>query len=802
MFIVGIRRFATLTLTAALIAAVTSACGGAASREQRHMARGNEYFLTEKFDKARVEFRNALQIAPNDPEARYMNGRAAEKLGNLREAAQFYQGTIDVATDHVGARANLGRMYVFAGVPQRAIGLVDPALKSHPNAAELLTVRAAAKAQMQDATGALADAERAVQLDPTNENAVALLASLYRQGGQTAKAVTLLQTSLVKLPKSVDLHQVLAALYIAQGDKALAEEQLKIVTTIRPAELALRYQLALFYAKDKRLDAAERELQAGIAANPDSDEARLAFTEFLASQRSPERGVQALRQFIAAQPENYDLQLGLGALLQRTGKTEDAVATYQKIIDRDGSGPKGLAARNRIAAVRLQSGHAEEASKLIAEVLKQNPRDSDALLLRGNLALEKRDPAAAIADLRAVLRDQPANIGVLRVLARAHLANGEPALAEENLRTASDAAPTDVNTRIELAQLLMQTARSPQAVALLEKLVQQTPNDVQAREALLRAYLAKNDINAAKLAAEDLATLRPDAAVGYFYQGLIAQNQKRLDAAAGFFAKALSLQPDAADSLAALARVQVLRGRSNEAITTVQAVTQRSPTNALAHNLLGELYLAGKDPAKALEQLTEASRLAPKWWLPYRNLAFIRLGVKDVPGAIAIYEKGIAASGGEPTLVGDAAALYERQGQFDAAIRSYEQLLQRQPQLDLARNNLAMLLVTYRSDAQSLKRSRELTAGFSGSTNAALLDTHGWVLYKAGQFAEALPSLERAAAQAPDAALMRYHLGMTQMKIGNTAQAKENLKLALASKTTFAGIDDARAALRAIAPAG
>src|ERR1700722_15346005 len=126
------------------------------------MAKGKQFFGEENFEKARIEFRNALQIAPNDSEARYYNGVVDEKLGNLREAAQFYQGAIDANTDNILARGSLGRLYAVSGSPELALEIVKPALEKHPEDAELLTVRAASRIELKDPDGALQDAEHAV----------------------------------------------------------------------------------------------------------------------------------------------------------------------------------------------------------------------------------------------------------------------------------------------------------------------------------------------------------------------------------------------------------------------------------------------------------------------------------------------------------------------------------------------------------------------------------------------------------------------------------------------------------------
>src|SRR6202050_2112234 len=133
-------------------------CGGAQARKARHLEKGHAYYAANNFEKARVEFRNALQIAPNDSEARYDNGLVDEKLSNLREAAQFYQGAIDSNSDNIKARAALARLYLFGGAPERALETIKPSLAKHPDDAPLLTVRAAARIQLKDPDGALAAA--------------------------------------------------------------------------------------------------------------------------------------------------------------------------------------------------------------------------------------------------------------------------------------------------------------------------------------------------------------------------------------------------------------------------------------------------------------------------------------------------------------------------------------------------------------------------------------------------------------------------------------------------------------------
>lgn len=707
-------------------------CGGVQARRASHMERGERYLADGNLQKAQIEFRNALQIDPNSAETRVMIGRVEEQLGDLRQAAGMYQSAIDLSPDDVPAHARLGRLYVLHGAAARALKLIEPALRRHPGDADLLTVRGMARAALKDPAAARADAERAVKSAPGNEDAVALLASLDVQDNELGRAVDLVRAALSRLPSSVRLRQILADLYTRLHESQLAEAQLAQVVALRPKDLSLRYRLALFYVGVKRLGDAERVFRDAITLHPDEDSTKLAYVQFLLQYRSPADAERALAGFLRRHADDDELLLALGTVKQREGDLEGALSAYRHVVADAGEHPQGLTARNRIAVILAAQGRSDQASRLITEVLRDNPRDDDALLLRGNIAMDRKDPASAIVDLRAVLRDQPRSLPILQALARAYWANGQAALAEETLRSALDLAPGDAGTCVELAQLLAGTNRSEAAFALLKQ--------------------------------------------------------------------TLKAQPDAVTALQALARLDIERGRGREAVDRVRSVAESEPSNAALQNLLGGVYLAVRDYPSAIATLRRAIELASKWGAPYRNLASAQAASGDNAGATRTYEQALVAVGLEPALVSDLATLYEREGRIDDAIRQYEALYRSNPQLPFAANNLAMLLVTYRTDQASLERARDLTSGFLDSDSADLLDTAGWVRLKCGEIAQALPALEEAAARAPQSRVIRYHLGMAQLQAGQRDQARSSLESALAGAARFAGWEDARSALASLEP--
>jgi len=109
-----------------------------------------------------------------------------------------------------------------------------------------------------------------------------------------------------------------------------------------------------------------------------------------------------------------------------------------------------------------------------------------------------------------------------------------------------------------------------------------------------------------------------------------------------------------------------------------------------------------------------------------------------------------------------------------------------------------MLLVSYKHDEPSLDRARDLTAGFMASSDSTFLDTNGWVHFKRSEYAEAVPVLRRAVERAPDSKQIRFHLGMAELRAGQTERARDDLEAAVSGTATFSGSDEARTALAAL----
>jgi tetratricopeptide (TPR) repeat protein len=786
-----------LRISWAGILAVTVLCGCSdpQSRKALYMEHGRAFFAAANYEKARLEFRNAAQIDPNDADTRLMLGQVAEKLGDARGALGDYGAAISINPRATAARAAMARLYLLGGMPHKALELVAPELTADPTNAQLLTVRGAANAQLGDSTAALADAQAAMRQAPDDLYAIALLASVYRSQSRFDEAIAVVDKALSRFPDNADLHSLLADLLMADHQPQKAQMQLRRLIQLEPGVLARRYRLAGFYLQQNDGAAAVETLREAVSSRPESVDAKLQLVKLISSQHGLDQASSQIERYLAAEPINDPLRLTLGEFLAQNGRSVTAEQLFREVIAHGGIDADGLAARDRLAALLIVRKDMAGAADLISQVLKESAGDNDALLLRSNISLAQSDVQAAITDLRAVLRDQPNSVPVMRTLAEAYRQNEEPDLAEQTLRTALQMAPKDFESSMQLAQILISAGKQDQAQPLLVQLAADNPGSVQVKEVLFQLQLAQKDYAAALLTAQNIQLVAPARALGLYLVGMVQELQLRDEEAEKSYKQALELQPEAGEPLAALVRLDLNRKQFSAAAARVDAVIARSADNAVARRLKGEMLMTEGQPEAAILSYQEALRIVPTWDLAYHDLALAQIAAKRYGDALTTLQTGILKSQASTLLVGDLGRLYEVLGRSEDAIALYEGLLAKHRSSSFAVNNLAMLLVTYRQDAASLARAQQLAQQLSPHSEASALDTRGWVRLKSGDSRGAELLLRQAVNQQPAQPELRYHLGMAQLRSGEWLPAQENLEAALKSDRPFIGRGEAKAAL-------
>lgn len=786
-----------LNRTVIVMAALASlaACSSKADRLESGLEKGAEYVRASDWDKANVEMRNVLQIDPKNAQAYYISGQVAEAKREIQRAYGSYSKAIELKPDHIEAKVGLARIYLLANEQAKSEKLVNEVLAVDAKHLGARTIAAALLARRNDIIGAIAQAKALIAEQATAPvDASMLLAGLYASEGNSAAALAVVEAALKGDPKNLGLLQVAAQIAGSASDAALRQKAVayhRQSTEVAPKNIDLWNAWAIHHTRLNELDLAEGVLRASVGAQPDDSQRTLVLLDFLSSRRGRDVAEKEFLAAIAAKPKDTTLRFGLVNLYRASDRAPDARRVLQEIVDLDGTAPASLVARDQLAADKLANGKIGEARALVAEVLAASPRDGAALLMRGRMLLADGKPRDAIIDLRAAAKDQPGSPEVVGLLAQAHRKAGEPQLAREVLSDAVKFKPDSADLRLLLAADMADAKEYRAAESEIDSAIKAAPQNLRAYDMKAQLALVQKDPAAAEKTFVSLKTQYPQNPFGFLKLGRLYADQKRFDAALKEYDAAGALAPSAAEPALWSIGVLIAQRRFDDAGARIDAMAKRDPKSVLPYQLRGELAVGRGDLAAAEAAYRKMIDFAPSVPNGYTSLARVKASQNDIGAALAILDQGEKAIPNDLSLPTARAEWLSRAGRQDEAIAVYERLIQRAPDDDAYANNLAYLLTEHRADKASLDRALTLLRRFEESNNPGYLDSLGWAHYRLGQYAEALPVLERALKLSPEVPLLQMHLGMALHKTGDITRAQELLKKALDSKAALPHRDEA-----------
>jgi len=125
------------------------------------------------------------------------------------------------------------------------------------------------------------------------------------------------------------------------------------------------------------------------------------------------------------------------------------------------------------------------------------------------------------------------------------------------------------------------------------------------------------------------------------------------------------------------------------------------------------------------------------------------------------------------------ASLYEQRKEYAKAVTLYEQLIKDKPDLNIAINNLATLLVDHFPTLENNKRALQLVETFVKSEQPYYLDTYAWTLLNNDNKKDALKIFKELINKEPNHPIFRYHLAVAEYKSGNNSAALVQLSEAI-----------------------
>ncbi|GEO80142.1 hypothetical protein ROR02_02730 [Pararhodospirillum oryzae] len=791
-----------MILAAVLAGLLVSGCDDPAAKERKYLRRGNDYFQSGEIDKARIEYRNALRLMPTDAEVRYRIGLLEERTGNLRGAFQSFIGAEQQDPGHLPALLKLAEINILTDNlddGERRLATVFAAEPDNPQAHAL---RGALLLKRHDLAGADAAATRALALEPDNVAAIAVRATVWVRKEQTGKAMATLDDALTRQPGNMKLLTFKFEVLRSLDDAPAVEATLRTILAAHPEERPFWFDLADTLMTQERFDAAEQVLRQAIAAHPDDLDFKRMLVFLLADHKDLDTAEREGRAFIAAAPDEIAPYFWISEVLLRNGLSDRATAILEEIVAQRKTEVAGLNARALLAQINVSHGNRALADHLIEAVLEKAPGNRNALLLRASLALQDGALQSAVTDLRAILRERANDPQAMPLLAETLMRQGYLNLALDTANTLVKLYPLDPGARVRLAQITEANGDTARAFDLLEEAASIDPAFPVTWETQARLHLAHADYDAAQKAVDALARLPDQGLIVAFLEGQILQATGKSSEALSRYKQVLQTSLDSPlGELALTSFVSICNEtkKLDEAKAFIEAIP--APTT-FAITVLGEIYLTEGDSQQAAFYFDQAIAGQDKRAEPFLNRARMEKQGKHLETAADILRQGIEIIPGDIRLPLELASISKEMGRIDQAIDLYDRLLTNNPMLDVAANNMALLIADYSyNNKNALDRAANAAERFLGSNNAAALDTLAWVYYRQGRYSEALVLADRlvsAPAIPPDVA---FHIGAIYLKAGRKADAAVQLQQAINPPQPYPGLEEARALLKtALAP--
>lgn len=767
------------------------ACDGPEDKVEKYFKRADKTYSEGELKKARVDLKNVLQIDQKHVGAHYLLALIEEKNQNWKAAFRHFEWVIDLDDSHLGAKVHLGQMYLLMDDLESAEDFVNAILSVNPDHTGGRTLKASLLFKKSKLDEAIREAKKVVAKEPQNEEATFLLAGFYRERKQYNHVISVLRKALEFHPDNISFLLRLAEIYYLKNEPQQVELILEKLTRLEPDEFNYRILLAKLYLAENRLDESEKILRQAVQELGDDDpENTLVLAEFLANFRGPDVAEKLLIEKIQSQPQEPDLQLGLGKLLEASGRLQDAEAIYEKTIEDDPNRPIRLKAMGRLADLAMQKDELERASNFVSAILDDNPKDEDALILKGRIALEKNNFQDAVIDFRSVLGERNESIEILKYLSFAHSLNNEKGLALDTISRAASIDKKNPATQLAYAKLLASTRDFDNALDRVDRILRFSPDDLQSMLLKFEIQMAAGNTDSAMRTMGNIQKLYPDDIAPYLGVGVLNLFNHNLSKAAQNFSYAAAAEPDSYLVQEKYVNALIRLNKQKEAERHLLSLLENNKNHRFAYHLLGLVHQSRKKFDKAETSYKKAIQIQRDWPLPYLQLGQLYGENKEFESGISLIQRGLKSIPGNIPLLEALAKVYLQAGKTDYAILTYEEILSKAPNEPEASNNLAMLLLQLKKSTANLKKALRLTKKFEDSENPYYRDTLGWVYFHYRQLNEALRIFSAVVVDAPRVAEFHYHLGLTHLEKGSLEHAEKHLTTALRLNQDFVGNGD------------
>ncbi len=734
------------------------------AQAQDLVEKGNKFFNKGKYREASIMYKRAYTKDLRFGEAYYRLALTDLKLGNYGEASRMLRRTVDLQPNNVDAISKLANIYLLASTGDAA-----HAVELQKEVTEL--------------------SAKLIQLDPTSYEGHRIQAEMLLLHRQFPEAVKEFEIANRTKPYQPDLVLTYFQALVQNNQFPDAEKLARDLIAREKAYAPMYDVLYLQYMRLKRFDDAEQVLKLKSDNNPQRANylMQLAIHYYLTNRR-PEMDATIQRATDEKKYPEGHLLAG-DFFFFRAREYDHAEQQYEAA---EKAFPKDKAVyQKRLVELYATLGKKQEANQLLATVLKENPKDNDALAMRAALMLttgDKDQINQAALEFQSLIAKHPQNHLLQFNLARALIAKGDIEGARLHLEEAVKLRRDFIAAREMLAQIYIAKNDPGKALKASEEIIALDRMNLQAHLIRSTSLLATGNRDEARKELDFIGKAYPQNAQARYQVGVLALQDKDFKRAERVFGDLYKANPADRRGLVGVTETMIAEGHMDQAIKETEKAIEREPERRDLKLFAANDYKRANrfdDAIKIYQTLLEKE---PKNADLLFKVAETQRLKGDQNAAMDNFRKCSQAAPSDVLCLIELGMILSATGRDDQAKPVYEQILKIQPDNPLALNNLAYMKAQEGVDLdQALNMAQRAVQKEPKSFELA--DTLGWIYIKKNLSQNAIQIYRELTQKAPDNPTFHFHYGMALIQQGDRPTARKEFETALKDKPSKAEED-------------
>lgn len=582
--------------------------------EEQAIATGRPEFMRHAVE----EYKTALNADPNSPQ---LNDQLADlyfRTGQIREAEATARGLLKTSPNDIDAHRLLGRLYlrqlsesqnsVSSSSPSgnaldQAIGEFQKIVTLDPKSVEDRMVLGQLFTVKHQTEKAEEQFKAAQDLDPDSEEVVLNLSRLYAENGDMAHAAKVIE-NVPESERTPKMEFALGAVYDQLKRRKDAVAAYKRAADMDPEDARTLGALAQALLNDGQLEEALKVYNQIATADPEDAGTLVHIGEILRRQGKYEEALATVKKAVKKDPDSLEAGYNEGLLLDVLGRYDESAQVYEHMVDltshANGAYTSDEKNNRAIFLERLGSVYHEQNKVDEAIVTYQKLIDlGGENALRGyqsevDVYRDARMYDKAIAVSRKAVEADPKNRDLKLMLAGELVDEGKDDEGINMAKSMLTNSDKDREVWIALGQIYTRIHRYKDAEDALNKATSLSSKKEDNLYLLfLKGSLAERQkhFEPAEQFFRQALQLDPNNPMVLNYLGyMLADKGTRLPEALKMIRKAVETEPMNGAYLDSLGWAYFKMGQYELAEANLRQAVERSQTDPTVHDHLGDLY--------------------------------------------------------------------------------------------------------------------------------------------------------------------------------------------------------------------